>query len=197
MSSMNSYVVFYATNWPAALLDGNGAAQWPFNYRLAGLFQARDRAELWSILNDDDRPTAGEDRAMCAGDLVIVENASRQSSEARGQVWLAQRLGWVQLCLPSRVVMPLHTPGTRAVQIDVDQPGCRVTDGGRTAQEIRSLGLGWPRLDQVLRHVTVPRGLSVEGSVLAGEISGIWQLAAACCEAIAVASWSVKAKGTA
>jgi hypothetical protein len=64
---VNQYQVFFARNWPDALLDRNGADDWPIHYDFAGTFQADDLDGLWALLNQDDRPNAHVERSMCVG----------------------------------------------------------------------------------------------------------------------------------
>ncbi len=94
---MNQYRVFYALNWPAALLDQNSAGDWPLHYEFAGLFQADDLDRLWALLNQDDRPNRKAGRSMCVGDIAIVDEAGSSSGEMPGQMWIARMMGWEEL----------------------------------------------------------------------------------------------------
>jgi hypothetical protein len=94
---VNTYCVYHALNWPAALFDRNDERNWPSDYRFAGEFRADSLDELWAWLNRDDRPNARVDRSMCVGDVVIIAEAGETSGEARGQMWIARRVGWEEL----------------------------------------------------------------------------------------------------
>jgi hypothetical protein len=94
---MNRYVVFYAVNWPDALLDRNGAEHWPLNYDFVGVFQADSLDGLWDLLNRDDRPNAQMSRSMCVGDTAVVAEADSASGEACGQMWIVRKIGWEEL----------------------------------------------------------------------------------------------------
>jgi hypothetical protein len=96
-SSANTYSIWYALNWPDALFDKNGAANWPHDYRFAGEFQADSLDELWSLLNRDDRPNAKVGRSICVGDIVLVIAAASGSSKTFGQMWIARMMGWEEL----------------------------------------------------------------------------------------------------
>ena len=99
---MNQYRVYYARNWPDALLDRNGADDWPIHYAGVGTFQAQDLDGLWALLNWDDRPNANVERSMCVGDIAVVTEADGKSGETPGQMWIARRLGWEELRLAGR-----------------------------------------------------------------------------------------------
>ena len=94
---MNQYMVYYAENWPDALLDRNGADDWPIHYDFAGVFQADDLDGLWALLNQGDRPNAHVERSMCVGDIAIVAGADGASNESRGEMWIARMMGWEKL----------------------------------------------------------------------------------------------------
>ena len=103
---MNQYMVYYARNWPDALLDRNGADDWPIHYDFAGVFQADDLDGLWALLNQDDRPNAQVERSMCVGDIAIVAEADGTSSETRGQMWIARMMGWEKLHRTTNQLVP-------------------------------------------------------------------------------------------
>lgn len=103
---MNQYMVYYARNWPDALLDRNGADDWPIHYDFAGVFQADDLDGLWALLNRDDRPNARMGRSMCVGDIAIVAEADGASSETRGQMWIARMMGWEKLHRTTNQLVP-------------------------------------------------------------------------------------------
>jgi hypothetical protein len=118
---MNTYVAFFALNWPDALLDRNGAEHWPLNYVFAGVFQADSLEGLWDLLNRDDRPTAQVSRSMCVGDIAVVAEADCASDEVRGQMWVARRIGWEELHLAS------DRPTPRVIGVNWPDPLSRVT----------------------------------------------------------------------
>ena len=103
---MNQYMVYYARNWPDALLDRNGADDWPIHYDFAGTFQADDLDGLWALLNQDDRPNAHVERSMCVGDIAIVAGADGASNESRGEMWIARRMGWEKLHRTTNQLVP-------------------------------------------------------------------------------------------
>lgn len=103
---MNQYKVFFARNWPDALLDRNGADDWPIHYDFAGTFQADDLDGLWALLNQDDRPNAHVERSMCVGDIAIVAGADGASSESRGEMWIARMMGWEKLNRTTNQLVP-------------------------------------------------------------------------------------------
>jgi hypothetical protein len=118
---MNKYVLFFAVNWPDALLDRNGLEHWPLNYIFAGVFQADSLEGLWDLLNRDDRPNANVERSMCVGDIAVVaeadfgelSRADGKSGETPGQMWIARRLGWEKLRLAGRNFdLSVHWSGT-------------------------------------------------------------------------------------
>lgn len=110
---MNQYMVYYARNWPDALLDRNGADDWPIHYVFAGTFQADDLDGLWALLNQDDRPNAHVERSMCVGDIAIVAGADGASSESRGEMWIARMMGWEELRPAGRGLdLPIHWSNT-------------------------------------------------------------------------------------
>ena len=102
---MNQYKVFFARNWPDALLDRNGADDWPIHYDFAGTFQADDFDGLWALLNQDDRPNARMGRSMCVGDIAIVAGADGASSESR-EMWIARMMGWEKLHRTTNQLVP-------------------------------------------------------------------------------------------
>lgn len=118
---MNKYVIFFAVNWPDALLDQNGAEHWPLNYDFAGVFQADSLEGLWDLLNRDDRPTAQICRSMCVGDIAVVAAAEGTPGEARGQMWIVRRIGWEELHLAS------DRPTPRVIGVNWPEPLSRVT----------------------------------------------------------------------
>jgi len=118
---MNTYVAFFALNWPDALLDRNDAEHWPLNYVFAGVFQADSLEGLWDLLNRDDRPTAQVSRSMCVGDIAVVAEADCASDEVRGQMWVARRIGWEELHLAS------DRPTPRVIGVNWPDPLSRVT----------------------------------------------------------------------
>ncbi len=83
---MNKYVVFFAVNWPDALLNRNSADHWPLNYVFAGVFQAGSLEGLWDLLNRDDRPAAQVSRSMCVGDIAVIAEADGAPGEVCGQM---------------------------------------------------------------------------------------------------------------
>ena len=103
---MNQYMVYYARNWPDALLDRNGADDWPIHYDFAGVFQADDLDGLWALLNQDDRPNAHVERSMCVGDIAIVAGADGASNESRGEMWIARMMGWEKLHRTTNQLVP-------------------------------------------------------------------------------------------
>ena len=103
---MNQYMVYYARNWPDALLDRNGADDWPIHYDFAGVFQADDLDGLWALLNKDDRPNARMGRSMCVGDIAIVAGTDGASSESRGEMWIARMMGWEKLHRTTNQIVP-------------------------------------------------------------------------------------------
>ena len=103
---MNQYMVYYARNWPDALLDRNGADDWPIHYDFAGEFQADDLDGLWALLNQDDRPNAHAERSMCVGDIAIVAGADGASNESRGEMWIARMMGWEKLHRTTNQLVP-------------------------------------------------------------------------------------------
>ena len=103
---MNQYKVFFARNWPDALLDRNGADDWPIHYDFAGVFQADDLDGLWALLNQDDRPNAHVERSMCVGDIAIVAGADGASNESRGEMWIARMMGWEKLHRTTNQLVP-------------------------------------------------------------------------------------------
>ena len=103
---MNQYMVYYARNWPDALLDRNGADDWPIHYDFAGVFQADDLDGLWALLNQDDRPNARVERSMCVGDIAIVAGADSASNESRGEMWIARMMGWEKLHRTTNQLVP-------------------------------------------------------------------------------------------
>jgi len=118
---MNKYVVFFALNWPDALLDRNGTEHWPLNYVFAGVFQADSLEGLWSMLNRDDRPTAQMSRSMCVGDIVVVAEADGASDEVCGQMWIVRRIGWEELHLARDQPIP------RVIGVNWPDPLSRVS----------------------------------------------------------------------
>ena len=94
---MNQYQVYFARNWPDALLDRNGADDWPIHYDFAGTFQADDLDGLWALLNRDDRPTALVSRSTRVGDIAVVAEADSTPGEVCGQMWIVRRIGWEEL----------------------------------------------------------------------------------------------------
>jgi len=126
---MNKYVLFFAVNWPEALLDRNSAEHWPLNYDFAGVFQADSLEGLWDLLNRDDRPTAQVNRSMCVGDIAVVAEAdfgelSRADGtpgEACGQMWIVRRIGWEELHPAS------DGPTPRVIGVNWPDPLSRVT----------------------------------------------------------------------
>jgi len=125
---MNKYVVFFAVNWPDALLDRNGAEHWPLNYVFAGVFQADCLEGLWDLLNRDDRPTAQVSRSMCAGDIAAVAEAGGKSGETRGQMWIARRIGWEELHPAADQLAP------RVIGVNWPDPLSRVTGAVNTLE---------------------------------------------------------------
>lgn len=110
---MNQYRVYYARNWPDALLDRNGAGDWPIHYDFAGTFQADDFDGLWALLNQDDRPNARMGRSMCVGDIAIVAGTDGASSESHGEMWIARMMGWEELRPAGREFdLSIHWPNT-------------------------------------------------------------------------------------
>ena len=103
---MNQYQVYFARNWPDALLDRNGADDWPIHYDFAGVFQADDLDGLWALLNQDDRPNAHVERSMCVGDIAIVAGADGASNESRGEMWIARMMGWEKLHRTTNQLVP-------------------------------------------------------------------------------------------
>jgi hypothetical protein len=103
---VNQYMVYYARNWPDALLDRNGADDWPIHYDFAGVFQADDLDGLWALLNQDDRPNAHVERSMCVGDIAIVAGADGASNESRGEMWIARMMGWEKLHRTTNQLVP-------------------------------------------------------------------------------------------
>jgi hypothetical protein len=103
---VNQYMVYYARNWPDALLDRNGADDWPIHYDFAGVFQADDLDGLWALLNQDDRPNAHVERSMCVGDIAIVAGADGASNESRGEMWIARMMGWEKLHRMTNQLVP-------------------------------------------------------------------------------------------
>jgi hypothetical protein len=103
---VNQYRVYYARNWPDALLDRNGADDWPIHYDFAGVFQADDLDGLWALLNQDDRPNAHVERSMCVGDIAIVAGADGASNESRGEMWIARMMGWEKLHRTTNQLVP-------------------------------------------------------------------------------------------
>jgi hypothetical protein len=99
-------MVYYARNWPDALLDRNGADDWPIHYDFAGVFQADDLDGLWALLNQDDRPNAHVERSMCVGDIAIVAGADGASNESRGEMWIARMMGWEKLHRTTNQLVP-------------------------------------------------------------------------------------------
>jgi hypothetical protein len=122
---MNKYVLFFAVNWPDALLDRNGAEHWPLNYDFAGVFQADSLQGLWNLLNREDRPTARVNRSMCVGDIAVVAEADGTPGEARGQMWIARRIGWEELHFVS------DQPTPRVIGVNWPDPLSRVTGAVR------------------------------------------------------------------
>jgi len=118
---MNTYVVFFAENWPDALLDRNGAEHWPLNYDFVGVFQADNLEGLWDLMNRDGRPNARVSRSMCVGDIAVVAEADCASDEVRGQMWIARRIGWEELHLAS------DRPKARVIGVNWPDPLSRVT----------------------------------------------------------------------
>ena len=118
---MNKYVLFFAVNWPDALLDRNGAEHWPLNYDFAGVFQADSLEGLWDLLNRDDRPTALVSRSMCVGDIAVVAEADGTPGEVCGQMWITRRVGWEELHLAS------DRPTPRVIGVNWPDPLSRVT----------------------------------------------------------------------
>jgi len=103
---VNQYVVYYARNWPDALLDRNGADDWPIHYDFAGTFQADDLDGLWALLNWDDRPNAQVGRSMCVGDIAIVAETDGKSGEVCDQMWIARMMGWEKLHRTTHQLVP-------------------------------------------------------------------------------------------
>jgi len=103
---VNQYKVFFARNWPDALLDRNGADDWPIHYDFAGTFQADDFDGLWALLNQDDRPNARMGRSMCVGDIAIVARTDGASSESHGEMWIARMMGWEKLNRTTNQLVP-------------------------------------------------------------------------------------------
>ncbi len=118
---MNKYVLFFAVNWPDALLDRNGAEHWPLNYDFVGVFQASSLESLWDLMNRDDRPTALVSRSMCVGDIAVVAEADGASREMCGQMWIARRIGWEELHPAS------DRPTPRVIGVNWPDPLSRVT----------------------------------------------------------------------
>ena len=125
---MNKYVLFFAVNWPDALLDRNGAEHWPLNYDFAGVFQADSLEGLWDLLNRDDRPTAQICRSMCVGDIAVVAEADSSPGEARGQMWIVRRIGWEELHSAD------DRPTLRVIGVNWPDPLSRVTGAVRTLE---------------------------------------------------------------
>ncbi len=148
---MNKYVVFFALNWPDALLDRNGAEHWPLNYYFAGVFQADSLEGLWDLLNRDDRPTAQICRSLCVGDIAVVaeadfgeasmssaESLSRVEGtpgEAHGQIWIVRRIGWEELHLAS------DQPTPRVIGVNWPDPLSRVAGAVKLLEEQRYGGV--------------------------------------------------------
>ena len=122
---MNKYALFFAVNWPDALLDRNGAEHWPLNYVFAGVFQADSLEGLWDLLNRDDRPNAQVSRSMCVGDIAVVAEVEGTPGEACGQMWIARRIGWEELHPAS------DRPTPRVIGVNWPDPLSRVTSAVR------------------------------------------------------------------
>ena len=118
---MNKYVLFFAVNWPDALLDRNGAEHWPLNYDFVGVFQADSLEGLWDLLNRDDRPNAQMSRSMYVGDIAVVAEADDTPGEMCGQMWIVRRIGWEELHPAS------DWPTPRVIGVNWPDPLSRVT----------------------------------------------------------------------
>lgn len=94
---MPYYRVYYAQNWPDALMDKNTAANWPTDYNYAGAFRAAGLEDLWALLNRDNRPNARQARSMCVGDIAVEVRPGRPSP-----AWMVRMLGWKKLRLAPR-----------------------------------------------------------------------------------------------
>jgi hypothetical protein len=89
------------------------------------VFQADSLEGLWNLLNRDDRPTARVNRSMCVGDIAVVAEADGTPGEARGQMWIARRIGWEELHLVS------DQPTPRVIGVNWPDPLSRVTGAVR------------------------------------------------------------------